>query len=56
MESDVQDQLTRAAIEYHRSPTPGNIVVSPALSSGTAVLGLGDVTAVGAAVMTQPGS
>ena len=32
MEPDAQDQLTRAAIEYHRYPTPGKIAVMPTKS------------------------
>ena len=32
MEPDVEDQLARAAIEYHRYPTPGKIAVTPTKS------------------------
>ena len=32
MAEDLEDQLTRAAIEYHRYPTPGKISVTPTKS------------------------
>src|SRR5690349_22683649 len=32
MAEDLEDQLTRAAIEYHRYPTPGKIAVTPTKS------------------------
>ena len=32
MAEDLEDQLTRAAIEYHRYPTPGKISITPTKS------------------------
>ena len=32
MAEDLEDQLTRSAIEYHRYPTPGKIAVTPTKS------------------------